>query len=236
MNMHVAIYGTLIGVLSTSNFVCMKLTYYGMNSGEKQKKWNFHHKLVSSGSGSFCTIWLTIQGCEIMQLLRIILTCFNTFLVLSNLPEMDCSTQLTQIVVWVSWSSHVLIRSESSFPLFILFPLTVQCHGGNQFLVEASALGVNHSEATKVCQQRNATLPFRTSSDESVALSCFSAKLHPLANSRWIHLHFWRKTCSSPSMCDIWAIARDFEASNRANDWQTSKRDGFIYVMCEQGM
>ena len=37
MNMHGAIYGTLIGVLSTSNFVCMKFTYYGMILGEKQE-------------------------------------------------------------------------------------------------------------------------------------------------------------------------------------------------------
>ena len=144
---------------------------------------------------------------------------------------------LCDLIVSVTWVS---VSPECQFSLWTswrcLFPLAVQCHGGNQFLVEASALGVNHSEATEICQQRNATLPFRTSSDESVALSCFSAKLHPLAYSRWIHLHFWRKTCSSPSMCDMWTIARNHEVLNRSNNSETSKRDGFLYVMCEQGM
>ena len=36
--MHGAIYGTHIGVLSTSNFVFMKCTYYVMILGEKPKK------------------------------------------------------------------------------------------------------------------------------------------------------------------------------------------------------
>ena len=111
----------------------------------------------------------------------------------------------------------------------------VQCHGGNQFIADSYGHGVNHSEATKICQQRGATLPFRTSSNESEALSCLLGKLHPLAMSRWIHLHFWRQTCSSPSMCDLWAIARNDPKSSRVNSWPTSKRDGFIFVMCEQG-
>ena len=37
MKMHGTMYGTLIGVLSTSNSVCMKFAYYVMILDEKQK-------------------------------------------------------------------------------------------------------------------------------------------------------------------------------------------------------